>query len=560
MGILGIPRLLKAVGIGVWLISAGVLAGSENAGGPVDVGVEPLLAGVTAVYRGGDGLYALRQGGDKPAPVGPRIKGPGISLLNPQLAERDGRMAAAWLEKRPEGNRLFAVAANAQGVFPADPTPIAGKTATTAVALEPLADGFVLLDAAPGPKPALFATVLGKQPSARKALSLGDIEVLHSFSTATTGRFLHVFLHGRKQGHDFIGMMDYDTEGQTSGPLEAVAEIPATPLVQAFTVKGAPAVLFKVYENGRFSVRLAIRGETGWRSSPVTGTEGLDVARIDQAAWPDGRILLVFSGEQREKTKQRVYAADSTDLGARWRTRQLDSAAFGNTRAWLPRMAVAGDRVAVVWEDARDIRSRIRMQISEDRGQTWLAHDLPLSAAQSYAMRPRIDSTRDQFRVAWQQFRSDARDQADLILRGLKWEEAYALAGEAEKNGAAGPDGPRKPLADAVDAFWRAMETRDQQAAYLAHDPFYRAKVAFPQYVSHWGPLVYHRHEIKNLAIQGNEATATVLVKVSSEKAPGPRQPLPPADHTLRDTWLFIDGHWYRKYVDSLSGGSAINY
>ena len=34
----------------------------------------------------------------------------------------------------------------------------------------------------------------------------------------------------------------------------------------------------------------------------------------------------------------------------------------------------------------------------------------------------------------------------------------------------------------------------------------------------------------------------------------------PPREFQVRDLWLFVDGKWQRKYVEAMSGGSAIQY
>ena len=320
------------------------------------------------------------------------------------------------------------------------------------------------------------------------------------------------------------------------------------------------AGLYKSYRDGEFSLNLARRQTQDWITSAFRDTIGMDVARLDHHVWPDGRILIVYSGELRHRSKQRVFAAFSDNGGDSWSTTQLDGAEFGNTRAWLPRLAVDGERVAVVWEDAREIRSRIRMQLSRDRGATWLAHDLPLSHGPRYSMRPRIGAGGKDLQIAWLQYRSDAREELDIVLRTLSWDDAMNLSKQAVLGNSPKQQGQR--LRQSVAAYWKAMTENDQQAAYRAHDPFFRARIPFIQYAAKRGPIIYHRHEIKDISIRGNEAAVGVKVNYSVPKlkAMGKEHSIPSRDFLVRDTWLFIDGTWHRKFIDPMSGGSAIVY
>lgn len=553
-------RAGRSIAMALALICSGALAESMSRGGPVDVGVEPLLAGDRAAYVGQDGLYSITREPASPQPIGPRLESTRVRVLSPGLHVAGGRSTAVWLEKRPEGNRLLASACGDGKACWDSVEAMADKIGSTLVRLEPVGDGLYAIDATLGKKPALSLTRLSDPDiSSRQSLPIPNLDELGEISTLSLDRTLYIFFNGRRMGRELIGVLAYDTLSGTVSSLETVVETPFTPLIEALVIAKRPALLFKAYEQGHFSLNLAVREGDGWRVSPVAGADGLDVARLDWHVWPDARLLVVFSGEQRERTKQRVYAALSDDLGAHWRTQQLDSAEFANTRAWLPRLTVDGERVAVVWEDSRDIRARIRMQLSGDRGEHWLARDIPLSAQSAYAMRPRIDHIDGELSVAWHQYRSDSRDRADLILRTLSWDEARAMASQAEATSA--PADRTSELESAVQAVWRAITAGDRAAVYEAYDPFYRAKVDFERYRSSVTPLALQGYAIQDLVVQGNEAQVTILADLPSvpadERSKGSGAPL---RYMIRDTWLHVDGRWYRKFVDDLSGASAIAY
>ncbi|MTW19811.1 hypothetical protein [Allochromatium palmeri] len=528
-------------------------------GGPVDIGVEPLLDGDRAAYVGQDGLYSITTGLASPQPIGPRLESTRVRVLSPGLHVAGGRSTAVWLEKWPEGNRLLASACGDGKACWEAVDAIADKIGSTLVRLEPVGDGLYAIDATPGRQPVLSLTRLSDSGVSRQSLPVPNLDKLGEISTLSLDGTLYIFFNGRRMGRELIGALAYDTRSEKVSSLETVIETPFTPLIEALVIAKRPALLFKAYEQGHFSLNLAVREADGWRVSPVAGADGLDVARLDWHVWPDARLLVVFSGEQRERTKQRVYAALSDDLGAHWRTRQLDSAEFANTRAWLPRLTVDGERVAVVWEDSHDIRARIRMQLSRDRGEHWLARDIPLSVQGAYAMRPRIEHVGNELSVAWHQYRSDKRDRADLILRTLSWDEAWAMAGQSE---ATSVPADRKPeLESAVHAAWKAITAGDQAAVYEAYDPFYRAKLDFERYRSSVTPFTLQGYEIQDLVVQGNEAQVTILADIpaarADERSKGSGSSV---RYMIRETWLHVDGRWYRKFVDDLSGASAIAY
>jgi hypothetical protein len=106
------------------------------------------------------------------------------------------------------------------------------------------------------------------------------------------------------------------------------------------------------------------------------------------------------------------------------------------------------------------------------------------------------------------------------------------------------------------------MIKRDLKITYEIHDPFYRARIPFDYYSSHRGPMVYHSYSIEGLRIEGNVATVKIKVKYDVPKITilGKDTSIPAKEITADDTYLFIDGRWHRKFMDAMSGGSAIDY
>jgi hypothetical protein len=281
---------------------------------------------------------------------------------------------------------------------------------------------------------------------------------------------------------------------------------------------------------------------------------------MDCHIWDDDRILIVFSGEDNQKFKQRVYAAVSETRGKNWIMQRIDNKDFDNTRSWLPSIAVNGDQVAVVWEDSRDIRSAVRMRLSADRGNTWIKNDRAISGKEYYAFRPRISFADPMFSVVWYQFGNDEKRTADLVFMKLNWAEAVQTASQQSNT----IDSEKKEalLRGSVENYWKAMIEKDSKITYMLHDPFYRARIPFDYYSTHRGPMVYHSFSIENIKAEGNIANVRVKVKYEIPKFMilGKNTSVPPKEVMTEDTYLFIDGTWSRKFVDATSGGSAIDY
>lgn len=339
--------------------------------------------------------------------------------------------------------------------------------------------------------------------------------------------------------------------------------VPGVSFLYALDVAGQPAVLYKTFRDQHFILEGLLKKTGGqWTHFTIPQTRALDVARIDAHAWPDnGRILVVYSGapegEMRGKG-QRIYAATSDDFGKTWSVRRLDRAP-DNTRSWLPRLAVLGDRVAAVWEDGRDIRSRIRLAFSPDRGQTWSPEEVAVSAVDSIAFRPLIQAYNNKFYIAWYQFRDDARRDADIYLTHISWDEGMRLASKPVKQ--IPPEEKRRVLETRVKAYWQAMLRGNHQTTYALHDPFFRARMNFESYVSRRGPMRYLEYGLREMKIQGNTASVKVWVRyeVPRIRILGQERSIPATETVIEDTYLGLDDTWFRKYIDPMSGGSAIN-
>ncbi len=541
------------------LLVQGNVLGFEKTG-PVDITLEPILSSEWACYIQDGDLYVRKYGS---APIKIRDSGkPTVSLQSPDLHAGD-LIFVTWMEKGAQGKRVLFKASYDGGKTFGDAVEISPNTNATGIMSFIDKNGSIyIFEGAMGEKVALyisFSIDKGKTFK-RYPLEIEGLSALYNLSPLVVKDTLYLCFSGIKDGKKVIGIKEIEINSMKAKELKILKETESVSFIEAFKMKDNPAFIYKTAREGRFVLDGFIKENADYMLFPIKGAEGLDVARMDYYVWEDGRVLVVFSGEERERFKQRIYAAVSEDGGKNWDVRRIDNKEFDNTRSWLPRMAVDGDKVAVVWEDSRDIRSGVRMKLSPDKGRTWVERDIPVSGSKNYAFRPRISFAKGTFYVAWHQFRDDEKRAADLAMTKLRWGDTAKIAFKKER----GISLKKKEalLKERVSAYWKGMIKKDLKTTYKIHDSFYRARILFDYYASHRGPMVYHTYNIEDLKIEGNVATVRIKVKYEVPKLTilGKETSLPSKEITAEDTYLFVDGTWYRKFVDALSGGSAIDY
>lgn len=549
-------------GIFLIFLLAGYAWGKEQVKtGPVDFTLEPILSCEWVCYIQDGNLY-IRSIGNTPVKIRDRKETTG-AILSPALKVMGNSIFVTWIERGQGNNKVMFKVSKDNGNSFGKTIELTTNTKATQIRLS--ADNkkrLYILETSYGKDPGIYINLsLNRAETFRRIpLEADDIESLYNLTPVVVDDMLYLFFFGLREGKKHIGVKSFEIPSMKPTGYDILKEVEGVSFIEAFKTKGRPSVIYKTIREGKFFLEGFINKGTLWDAFAIKGAEGLDVARMDYYTWEDGRILVVFSAEERGNFKQRIYAAISEDGDRNWDVKRIDSKEFDNTRSWLPRMAVDGNKVVVVWEDSRDIRSGVRMKLSPDRGRTWMERDIPISNKKNYAFRPRISFTKGSFYIAWHQFKDDERKVADLVMVKLKWDEAVKIASKKEK----GISLKKKEalLRERVRAYWEGMIKKDLKTTYNIHDPFYRARIPFDYYASHRGPMVYHNYNIESLKIEGNVASVRIKVKYDVPKIImlGKEASIPPKEITIEETYLFIDGTWYRKFVDALSGGSAINY
>ena len=554
-------RFFYAIGLICFVFLIHTAAWSTELEGPVDITREPILSFEWASYIQDGDLYVKTMG--FPPLMIRSAQEAKASVQSPDIKIKGDSVFIAWIEKGPKGSRLmFTSIRNKDKPLP-KPLELTAKTKATKAKIFTSGKGkLYVLEIFQGNKPEVFINLSSDNGKTFKRVLIDTegVEALFNPSPVVIDNTLYVFFSGTSQGKSYLGMKAYEFPSLKIKESAEIKETGGSSFIEAFSVRNRPVAVYKTAYKGKFMLNSVVKGDKGWEVFSFKEAEGLDVARMDYYAWKDGKILAVFSGEERGKFKQRIYAAVSKDEGRSWEVKRIDSRKFDNTRSWLPRMAVDGDRVAVVWEDSRNIRSGIRMKLSPDRGNTWLKRDIPVSGSKLYAFRPRISSEGGNIYLTWHQYRTDEKRDADTVMAKHTWQEAFKMADEKEK--VISPEEKKKLLVESVKSYWEGMINKDFKTTYELHDPFYRARIQFDYYSSRRGPMVYHKHEINDVTIRGNEAIvkSTVNYEIPKFRIMGRESSMPPRDFPIEDIWLFIDGKWYRKFVDALSEGSAIKY
>jgi hypothetical protein len=553
--------LFRICGVLLCLLGSSPGWGAQSAHAPsIDIAFNSILVPGWVGYVQ-EGEFFLRSTTGEPVKVKASEKGG--KLLSASLAAVGETVFSAWIEKGAQGNTLFLATVRKGDVTRVQTKQVASNIKSTLLETLTGEQGeLYLLDAHLGTAPSLYLTVSrdSAQTFQRIGLDIGELDSVSRISPTVIGDRLYVLFFGSQGERRFVGALSYQIPSLEAAAPVVIAETDSVFFLRAFSGGGCARAVFKTIQDGEYSLQVATGEQGRWRSVTIEATKGLDVAGTDEYAWPDGRLMIVFSGEQKGRFKQQVYAAVSKDGGASWKVERIDGKSFGNTRSWLPRLAVSGEQVAVVWEDFRQIRAGARMRLSLDRGDTWLPNPLLVSDSNHYVLRPAVSTRDTEIYLAWNQFRTDERSAADNIFRKLTWSEAIEQANRNEST--ASLEQKEKLLRETVERYWDGMVAGDLRVSYDLHDPFYRARMPYDAYALQRGKIVYHRYKIENIEVIGNEAKvkSTVNYEIPRLHVLGRAESVPPRDFPIEDTWLFIDRGWYRKYVDALSGGSAIKY
>lgn len=366
----------------------------------------------------------------------------------------------------------------------------------------------------------------------------------------------------------------------------AVATVPGlSPLMRAFYLQGRWLLLWVgVYPETRLvSLEGAYSDDQGksWNSIDL-GLPGFDVGSVSLAKDQQGRILLAVSGGDVNDPRKRqdIRLIRSADNGQTWSRlpapRPADLAAVFDARNPMMAFGPEPGQLLVVWQDWREIRSRLYFSFSRDYGESWAYDNIPLAVEPGTNLR--LDDSREAlyfedgvFHLLAKQARDDAFAAARLLdisfslddlavfaQAGAKQEVTAAvdpLKGDQAATPTTNPPASKseEALRQRVDASWRSMLAMDFKDTYGMLDPFFRAKVDILTYFKLLGKITYSSYEIVDVRINGWRAEVDTKVKVTIppfRASTGEMISRPEKELTVTQVWLWLDDNWYREFYD----------
>lgn len=118
-------------------------------------------------------------------------------------------------------------------------------------------------------------------------------------------------------------------------------------------------------------------------------------------------------------------------------------------------------------------------------------------------------------------------------------------------------------LKQRIMAMWIAQVGGDREVMYDFYDPFFRARSSKKAFAGKSIPIHYFNPQIAAVDIKGNVANVSVKMEYEIKDIMAPSGKLlsqPMTKTATKETWLFIDGTWYREYFDAFTESSMADY
>ncbi|MCF7993818.1 MAG: hypothetical protein K9L88_03130 [Chromatiaceae bacterium] len=382
-----------------------------------------------------------------------------------------------------------------------------------------------------------------------------------------------------------------DVESGEFSSRSVIAEnVEITPLIRAFRSGNRWFVLWHAqHEDNQaypYSLHLAYTDDEGesWTREEIEALRGYDIASADIASDDTGRVFIAVDAIDRSPKardeKMSVWLIQSIDNGSSWS--MSDLRANGGMEAFHARspsvaLGPTKDQVLVIWEDWQTIRPRLFGHFSNDNGKSWQLKNqqLPNQPDGNLGLRFSVSSvfvTDDGYQVIAEQFTDTFLEKnlvtfdftaADLVTAEQSdlLPSSIAANDDTSSNGVTKLDGRLQALRTRVSAFWKAMEAGDFSAAYYFYDPFFRALNTEQRFTSLTGNITYSDYETLEINLMGTIAQVNGVVRgnVIPFRAPTTGELIEQDERKvpIRDTWLWIDGQWYREFY---SEGMDLKY
>ncbi len=509
----------------------------------IDYALEPILVEDIVLFIGDNRLTFWRWG-EKPVYLSEKA-----NIVSPSLLVRENFVVASWVEKRSDECRaVFRISQNRGKTWSEKKTAIKGKIDWFRILLVNEEYLFLYSDFKNG---VIGVGIKNGEGNIVWNTLLEESKMIYSVpSIVSTSKGIFLFFSTGFGGKFELRGLNIRT------PEEKVAvksNVDGFSFVSSYDIGGVPTVISKFSSKGEIKLSIFRPEGDGFKEDVIL--RGEDVATAQMVYIPRSGEIVVFSSEIPGKTKQRVYLVRELSEGKK--ISRLDRT-FDNAFAWLPGIAFGDNVLFAVWEDSRRIRRAVYGCFSINGGKEW-RKDFLISPAKNYSFRPKISFYRGSFYVSWYQFVDDALSEARIAFLKVSSSSLESLSKSSKE---INPENNGSLLRKRVEAYWKTMIARDTRRAYTFYDPFFRAKVSYEGYASRLGSILYYRANIKDFEIKGPEAKVSVnlLYEIKDLQVGGNTYSSGKLERTVKDTWIFVDGNWHKKFINPLTEGTSINY
>lgn len=385
------------------------------------------------------------------------------------------------------------------------------------------------------------------------------------------------------------------------GPASVIADTAnaVPPSIRAFHHGGRWFVVWQDSQKDLKQFAGAFSDDFGqsWQRMAFDGLGDFAAGSIDASAGEGGRLYIALSGFDTKKgaRKPDLRLAVSTDHGMTWKVQiPRPEEVATRFRAMNPVVVTGPEsgQVLMAWEDWRNLRGQVYLSFSSDFGKTWEIDNMPLPQAQGMnrslaGMDKPLYVSGGRYHLLVKEYTDDSLAKfnihhlslAPADLKALAQSPASGIAvgarddatrdlevAEGGRGASAARDeaiaepamAPRRPsdesaLRERVQAYWKAMADKDIDVAYAMQDPFFRALVNKERYATPMGKITYRDPVIKEVSLAG--PLARVMINVTAGVKPfqaktGEMITRDDQAIDLEETWLWIDGNWYKEYYD----------
>jgi len=383
--------------------------------------------------------------------------------------------------------------------------------------------------------------------------------------TMAAGR-AHLFADARLNGETRLVHVEADAALGWTKP-ESVKTIGSVLLIEAAETRGQPLVVwFGAYGN-EYRLESAVRENGHWKTYAFPGSDAYDIGSLSLIA-RDAHVYLAFSARSAQQTSQprknHVYFTRSSDGCVSWEPiRPLRHYPFDITQDNFPQMALGQDgQLLVAWNDYRNLRGDLYYNRSADAGSTWLEQDVPVDAPGRFedVLFPFVDNLRASGHDFWligSRYRTDDLAIPDLYLYDLPADSTIRESSDQK------PAADKARLEARVADFWGALVKGDYETAYALFDPYFRRRMPVTDYVGQSGRVKQRDFKILDAQMEGKVARVAVefSYEIPALKLPrGGTYSKPPTLTRSEETWIFIDGDWYKEYRNEVGDFSFTRY